>query len=248
MAIIYKNLTNYTKYLLKIIKYKLKESEKSFVPLLNNDIKLFFLNNLKIKNLKTVKQLSLKICPKRLIKIQNYPPIKQLQSLIAFWLLLYALKFNLKITHKLEFFKINGKLHLKFPKNVFFNLSHTNDAAVCALATSEIGVDIETVRPINLNLAKKICCYSELIEFNKISTPNDFLIKLWTIKESYAKMKANSIFYNLQNLNYRNMKNIQSIKLKNYIISISCKTNTKLKIKQVNFKNLLFQLKKLKKQ
>ena len=75
----------------------------------NSKIKLYFITNFKNYNFEIIKQLSKIICPLRLLKIQNLPQNKQIESLMAFWLLLHHLKTKLKFTHKLNLFKINDK-------------------------------------------------------------------------------------------------------------------------------------------
>ena len=163
---------------------------------------------------------------------------------MAFWLLLHHLKIKLKFTHKLNFFKINGKPFLEKPKNLFFNLSHSHNAAICAVANKNIGADLELIRPINLNLANKICCPLELNELQKNNNKHEFLLKIWTAKESYAKMKASSIFLNLKNINYRKIKNLTSFKLQNYVVSTCCQKNKQLQIIKLNFAELFSSLNK----
>ena len=43
----------------------------------------------------------------------------------------------------------------------FFNISHSGDKAVCAFGTSEIGVDIEKIKPLSERLMDKIALPSE---------------------------------------------------------------------------------------
>ena len=66
---------------------------------------------------------------------------------------------------------------------VFFNISHSADMAVCAFGTSEIGVDIEKIKPISDRLMEKFALPSERA---KISAAKQ-IIRLWTRKEALAK-------------------------------------------------------------
>ena len=168
--------------------------------------KIYFINDFENEPLNLAKKLSLKICPERVAKIKNFPKHKQFSSLMAFWLLLYSLKIDFNLKNRPTLFKINNKPHFKQLKNLFFNLSHTENAAVCAVSNTEIGIDIEKIRPINLKLSEKICCKLELNEFLHKQNKTEFLIKLWTLKESYVKMCASSIFLNLKTLNYKQIK------------------------------------------
>ncbi|MBR6523860.1 MAG: 4'-phosphopantetheinyl transferase superfamily protein [Clostridia bacterium] len=66
---------------------------------------------------------------------------------------------------------------------VYFNISHSGDKAVCAFGTSEIGVDIEKIRPLCERLMDKIALPSERA---KISAAKQ-IVRLWTRKEALAK-------------------------------------------------------------
>lgn len=66
---------------------------------------------------------------------------------------------------------------------LFFNISHSGDKAVCAFGTSEIGVDIEKIKPLSDRLMKKIALPSERA---KISAAKQ-IVRLWTRKEALAK-------------------------------------------------------------
>ena len=90
--------------------------------------------------------------------------------------------------------------------NVFFNLSHTVDMAVCAVSDCEIGVDVEKIRDFNLNIVKRFFCESEYrylmsIKDNKEKMQNEFF-RLWTLKESYIKANAKGLFIGLDSFEF----------------------------------------------
>ncbi len=66
---------------------------------------------------------------------------------------------------------------------VHFNLSHSGSWAVCALADSAVGVDVERVKPHSETLIRQVCTPGELA---RLRTPEDFC-HLWTVKESFLK-------------------------------------------------------------
>ena len=66
---------------------------------------------------------------------------------------------------------------------LFFNISHSGEKVVCAFGTSEIGVDIEKIKPLSDRLLKKISLPSER---TKISAAKQ-IVRLWTRKEAIAK-------------------------------------------------------------
>jgi len=71
----------------------------------------------------------------------------------------------------------------------FFNISHSGDLAVCAFGDSEIGVDIEKIRPASERVKNKISLPSERA---KISAAKQ-IIRLWTRKEAFGKCLGSGI-------------------------------------------------------
>ena len=65
----------------------------------------------------------------------------------------------------------------------YFNVSHCERAVVLALATWEIGVDVENIKSIDEDLKRYITTDEE---YNKIKTDKDFF-EIWTSKESLVK-------------------------------------------------------------
>lgn len=83
--------------------------------------------------------------------------------------------------------------------DVEFNISHSGNMVVCAVDNKPVGIDIEQIRPMDLNVARRICTEKEIAyifadnlredEFCKIT---DFKIltrffEVWTLKEAYGK-------------------------------------------------------------
>ena len=66
---------------------------------------------------------------------------------------------------------------------VFFNISHSDDAILCSVSDCEIGVDIEKIAEIKDSISGKIFTEHER---SQINSPEDFY-KLWTLKESFCK-------------------------------------------------------------
>lgn len=90
--------------------------------------------------------------------------------------------------------------------NVEFNISHSADMVVCVVDDKPVGVDIEKIRPVDLNTAKRIFSNEE-IEYIFGSVPdiedyNDYLndvalqrfFELWTKKEAYGKLVGIGLF------------------------------------------------------
>lgn len=80
-----------------------------------------------------------------------------------------------------------------------FNISHSENLAVCAVDHYPVGIDIERIRPVDLKIAKCICTDEELVYlFQHIPQESDFaktpdettlirFFELWTTKEAYCK-------------------------------------------------------------
>lgn len=101
-------------------------------------------------------------------------------------------------------------------KDIVFNVSHTNDLIVMAVAENAktIGIDVENCsKKIDLSIRKTFLTQQELIEFDKLSRPDqkNRLLILWTLKESYMKAigKGFSLSPKSFSFLFRNGKEIQ---------------------------------------
>ena len=73
--------------------------------------------------------------------------------------------------------------------NIYFNISHAGDFVVCAFCEQPVGIDIEEIKEIDLEIAKRFFCkseYEDLMEQKEVDRLNYFY-SLWTLKESYIK-------------------------------------------------------------
>ena len=86
-----------------------------------------------------------------------------------------------------------------------FNISHSGEYVVCAVDDNEIGIDIEQIRPVNLNVCKKIFNEDEQIYvFGRKPCDDDYgkeadadmcrrFFEVWTYKEACVKLKGSGI-------------------------------------------------------
>ena len=81
-----------------------------------------------------------------------------------------------------------GKPYLKNYSDVYFNLSHSEKYVACAVSDSPVGVDIEYIHDVDLNLAKYFFYGSEYEYVLNNSNQNKAFFELWVLKESYMKM------------------------------------------------------------
>lgn len=164
----------------------------------------------------------------RIKKYHQYSSNKnKLNCLASYLLLWFALKQN-NISKSPPYFTYgnNNKPYIAQNNSIFFNISHTIGCVICAISDSEIGVDVEKIRPINLNISRKICTPSEQKLFNQSSNQSNFLLEIWTKKESYVKMNSGSIFSDYSKIDTTTLPNIYCFNHKNFIISLSAKHHT----------------------
>lgn len=116
---------------------------------------------------------------KRKEKINTYKLSKdKVQSLGAECLLIKAcLDFNIDYQDMRLLLNKYGKPYFE-SSNVFFNLSHSHDKAMCIISYNECGCDIEQIKESNIRVKEKY--------FSKREQEEDFY-KVWTLKESYIK-------------------------------------------------------------
>lgn len=83
-----------------------------------------------------------------------------------------------------------GKPRLK-DGGVFFNLSHSGEYVICALAPCEVGCDVEQITAVDLNIARRFFFRSEYRDIAAQATEetrNELFFRYWTLKESFMKV------------------------------------------------------------
>lgn len=72
--------------------------------------------------------------------------------------------------------------------DIHFNISHTQDAVALALADSEVGVDVERIRSVNLRVAERFFAPDECeYVFQPLEGTEGRFFEMWTRKEAYLK-------------------------------------------------------------
>lgn len=179
-------------------------------------MKIYGLNIKSILSSVTLSSLYSYVSNEKKEKIKFYRnKIDAVRTLAAEVLCRAAIVENLNIKNRDIYFSVNkyGKPYLRFYKNFHFNLSHSGDWVICSIDCKDIGVDIEKVEPIDLDISKNFFSpkeYEDLINQN----PNNqlfYFYDLWTIKESYIKASGKGL-----NLDLRSF----SIRIKNGKISL----------------------------
>ena len=85
---------------------------------------------------------------------------------------------------------LKGKPYIKNCNDLFFNISHSGDWVVVAFSDSEVGIDVEKIRPVNYRIAERFFSNIEFFELDKKTGKEklNYFFDLWTLKESYLKL------------------------------------------------------------
>ena len=103
-----------------------------------------------------------------------------------------------------------------YDNKFFFNISHSSNYICIAVASSEVGIDIEENRKIEVDISKRILGENEKVIDNNI-------IINWAIKEAYSKYKGLGFYIDFRNINAEqllkdnNLKNLSTDKYYCYL-------------------------------
>ncbi len=127
----------------------------------------------------------------------------KLVSILGEYLLAQLLKKYYNIDYKKVKFNYNknGKPFIS-NYNIFFNISHSHNFAACIISDNECGIDIELVRPVNLNIINTFTNSNEKeYILNNNADVYYRLFKIFTLKEAYLKMMGSKIT-NIKNIKF----------------------------------------------
>jgi 4'-phosphopantetheinyl transferase len=153
----------------------------------------------------------LKIKIDRLIRYKS-----KLHSLIGLKLLSIALNdFNFT-TEKLKEIKYlkDGKPYI--PNTFYFNISHSEDIVICACYNGSIGIDIEKVKPRNIEKLKTFLNKKEYEILSKSAHQDKLFADIWTQKEAFSKTISKGMNLTFSDINIRNL--MISYKNKNWYL------------------------------
>ncbi len=114
--------------------------------------------------------------------------------------------------------------------NISFNISHSEEFVICCISTNQIGIDIEKIKPLNINILNKVCTYEDLeyIYDEKVTSCKFPLstkelkrfYEIWTVKEAYFKCIGTGI-KNLKSITINMLPNARTIFwLDAYVVTI----------------------------
>lgn len=101
-------------------------------------------------------------------------------------------------TEKNEF----GKMYLTSHPDVFFNISHSGTKVICAVSDVECGIDIEDINAPHdvMQLSSRFLSTLESDAVMMSENPNRAFCRLWTLRESYVKMRGRGFDIGLSTL------------------------------------------------
>ncbi len=155
-------------------------------------MKIFALNSLESIDELTFRKLLTDLPNEKQERVKKLAkPDDAKRALLADVLVRSVIANELKVSNKAIEFKENkyGKPFLKRNCDLYFNASHSGDWIVCAVDNQPIGIDIEKIWPVELEIAAQFFSDEEY-RMLLAKSPEDqqhFFFDLWTLKESYIK-------------------------------------------------------------
>ena len=144
-------------------------------------------------------------------------------------LLINILKDKYLIDYKELIIRYN-KYNKPYIDNLYYNISHSHEYAVVVSSNKEIGVDIEKVRDVDINIINYFCTDNEKKYILESTNKYKSLFEIFCLKEAYFKMIGSGIgdfkdidfFINDGRIecNKNNLKIIIDYSIDNYIIAI----------------------------
>ena len=101
----------------------------------------------------------------------------------------------------------HGKPMIVGHPEIFFNLSHCKEAAICVVSDQPVGVDVESVRSFNESLVRYTMNETEVKEIESAEDQAVAFIRLCTMKESALKLIGTGISNELKQV--LQQKNLQ---------------------------------------
>ncbi len=107
-----------------------------------------------------------------------------------------------------------------FEKNgVYFNISHTDGLQAVAVGNSEVGVDVEKIKPVNLQVASRFT--KEEYDYNMKDDSYNRFFEVWIKKEACLKYKGTGISGGLKSFNvFETTPEVKTFKYNEYVISV----------------------------
>ena len=103
----------------------------------------------------------------------------------------------------------------------YFSISHCKSGIVVAVSNQPIGIDIEAVRPLKVDLVKKTMNPLEQEAILSASQPDWAFTRLWTRKEAFLKMKGTGIISDLHEV-LSDIDGLEWLQMDNKLLNYTC--------------------------
>ncbi|MBB6625535.1 4'-phosphopantetheinyl transferase superfamily protein [Clostridium gasigenes] len=103
-----------------------------------------------------------------------------------------------------------GKPYIENCKDFHFNISHSNDMVVGIIDNEQIGIDVEYIQELEIDVAKCFCTnneYSTIVNQKK-QNRGKFITSIWSLKEAYIKYLGTGLSEDLLSFDIINKDNI----------------------------------------
>lgn len=130
----------------------------------------------------------------------------------------------------------------------YFSISHSNGKVVVATGKTQVGIDIEFNNIPSDGLIERVLSENEIKVLKNSDDTAVIFTRFWTLRESLTKLKGESIFDNLRNLDFSEFINLDKFSIydryfkffsiDNYSVSVCFEKDDEVvlkKITQVDF-------------
>ena len=119
----------------------------------------------------------------------------------------------------------HGKPSIVGHPEIFFNLSHCKEAAICVVNDHPIGVDVEAMREYKDGLAEYTMNEDELQQIKTAANPSAAFIRLWTMKEATTKLIGTGISNDMKTVIDTQKYKYTTVERQKYIYTICAFSN-----------------------
>ena len=103
----------------------------------------------------------------------------------------------------------------------YFSISHCKSGIAVAVSDQPIGIDIEAVRPLKVDLVKKTMNPLEQEIIFSDTQPDWAFTRLWTRKEAFLKMKGTGIISDLHEV-LSDIDGLEWLQMDNKLLNYTC--------------------------
>ena len=140
---------------------------------------------------------------------------------LAYLLLKQALREGYGITENPVFeYNEHGKPSIVGHPEIYFNLSHCKEAAICVVSDQPVGVDVEGIREYKESLVNYTMNDEEIAQIKTAENPAAAFIRLWTMKEATTKLIGTGISNDMKTVIVHTKYKYTTVDRQRYIYTI----------------------------